>query len=306
MNLIFDGRNALGECAVWCERTRRVFWTDILQSVLWSYEPATGQSQSWTMPDRLCCFALTEDSDCLLLGLASRLAYFRLGSGEIAAICEVEQDVPTTRLNDGRCDRQGRFVFGTLNEDPGRAPIGHFYRLDAHLRLEKLLLPGVAIPNSINFSPDGRRMYYCDSLTQTLRCCDYDGPGPEFANDRLFADLRSEPGVPDGSTVDSAGYLWNAHWGAARVVRYAPDGRIDRIVPVPVEQPSCVAFGGDELDCLYVTSASVELSAAALSAAPHSGGLFAARMPDVTGLPESRFAGIVPGSGTAAFRRDAA
>ena len=297
MKLVFDGRNTLGEGVTWCERSGRVFWTDILQSVLWSYSPQTGESQSWSMPDRLCCFALTEDEDWLLLGLAGGLAHFCLGSGELLPICRVEPDLPLTRLNDGRCDRQGRFVFGTLNEDPTRAPIGGFYRLDAQCRLEKLPLPAVAISNSISFSPDGRRMYYCDSLTKTIRCCDYGNDGGDagsgFANDRLFADLSAQAGVPDGSSVDSAGYLWNAHWGAGRVVRYAPDGSIDRIVPMPVPQPSCVAFGGERLDHLYVTSATDELSPAALAAAPMSGGLFGMRLTDVTGLPESRFAGRV-------------
>nr|WP_281416137.1 SMP-30/gluconolactonase/LRE family protein [Collimonas antrihumi] len=143
--------------------------------------------------------------------------------------------------------------------------------------------------NSICFSPDGHTMYYCDSPTRTIRCCDYDTDAGTIGNDRLFADLQEQPGEPDGSTIDSAGYLWNARWGGHRVLRYAPDGSIERIVQVPVAQPSCVAFGGAALDTLYITSARESLSDAALLAEPAAGGVLQLRLPDVRGLPEARF-----------------
>lgn len=295
-HLAVDGKNELGECAIWCERAQSLYWTDIHASVLWRHTPpmpgsaAGGVTRSWPMPERLCSFALTADSDRLLLGLASRLAWFSLSSGAVAPICDIEPDLPTTRLNDGRCDRQGRFVFGTLNEAPGRAPIGSFYRLDAGLGVERLPLPGVAIPNSICFSPDGARMYYCDTLADAIMCCDYDPAGDAPANPRLFADLRDAPGSPDGSAVDSAGFVWNAQWGGARVVRYAPDGRIDREIALPVTQPSCPAFGGPALDRLYVTSAYENMPAAARRAQPLAGGLFELDPGGVRGLPEVRFA----------------
>ena len=283
LELMVDARNALGECVLWCERTGRVLWTDILGSVLWVHD---GQSaRSIPMPERLASFALTGSDDRLLLGLASRLAFYDFSTGEVTTICEVESDLPGTRLNDGRCDRQGRFVFGTFNQDEPRLPIGAFYRLNGDLTLEKLALPPVAIANSTCFSPDGATMYFCDSPQKLIRCCDYDTASGAVSNSRVFAELDGGPGEPDGACIDADGYLWSAQWGASRVVRYAPDGKVDRIITVDAVQPSCVAIGGAGMDTLFVSSARVGL------AAPKDadGGLFRLPIGPVRGLPESRF-----------------
>ena len=289
MQLAVDGRHVLGEGIIWNERTGRLLWTDIESSELWSHDPASGLLERWSLPERLCSMALTRDDERLLLALASGLAFFDLPSGELTRICEVEADLPTTRLNDGRVDRQGRFVFGVFNqaEDP-KHPIGGFYRLNRDLSLERLPLGGVAIANSICFSPDGRTMYYCDSATREIRCCDYDPASGAVAKLRVFAAADAAPGDPDGSTIDAEGYLWNARWGGGQVVRFAPDGRVDRVLALPAPQPTCAAFGGARLDVLYVSSATVGLAPAALAAAAGSGGVFAQAL-DVCGLPEQRF-----------------
>jgi L-arabinonolactonase len=290
-DLLIDAANQLGECVIWCERTQRILWTDIAASTLWSHHPASGVTRRWVMPERLGSFALTQDDDRLLLGLASRLAYFDFSSGAVSTICTVEAELPSTRINDGRCDRQGRFVFGTCNEDPGHSAIGSFYRLNADLGLQRLPLARVAIPNSICFSPAGDRMYYCDSLAKTIRRCEYDPASGDVGSDTLFADLRCEPGVPDGSSVDAEGYLWNAQWGGNRVVRYAPDGSVDCMLSAPASQLSCIAFGGPELSELYVSSARIGLSGPALQCEPHAGGIFHCSLNGMRGLIESRFAG---------------
>jgi len=289
--LLVDGHHELGEGVLWCERSQTVFWTDIHASRLWNHDPASGATRSWSMPERLCCFAFTADARRLLIGLASRLAFFDLDTGSISPICRIEDDLPTTRLNDGRCDRQGRFVFGTLNEDAGRDPIASFYRLNADLSLERLALPGIAISNSICFSLDGKLMYHCDSMAGKIMVCDYDTDSGAVSHQRVFADLAQQPGGPDGSTVDAEGYLWNAQWGGARVVRFAPDGSIDRIVEVPTAQPSCVAFGGATFDTLFVTTAHEGMSAEQRAQDKLAGGLFSVPHLDVRGLPEVRFAG---------------
>lgn len=289
--LLVDGHHELGEGVLWCDRSQTVFWTDIHASRLWNHDPASGATRSWSMPERLCCFAFTADARRLLIGLASRLAFFDLDTGSISPICRIEDDLPTTRLNDGRCDRQGRFVFGTLNEDAGRDPIASFYRLNADLSLERLALPGIAISNSICFSLDGKLMYHCDSMAGKIMVCDYDTDSGAVSHQRVFADLAQQPGGPDGSTVDAEGYLWNAQWGGARVVRFAPDGNIDRIVEVPTAQPSCVAFGGAAFDTLFVTTAHEGMSAEQRAQDKLAGGLFSAPHLDVRGLPEVRFAG---------------
>ena len=289
--------NTLGEGIVWCEREQALYWTDIHAAALWRHRPADGETRRWDLPERLGCLALCEADGWLLLGLASRLAFFHPEDQTLLPIVDVEPALPT-RLNDGGCDRQGRFVFGTLHEPaPGetRQAIGAFYRLNADLTLERLNLPGVGISNSVAFSPDGRTMYFCDSPSRLIQCCDY---GERCGEPRAFARVDDERGEPDGSAVDAAGFLWNAQWGLGRVVRHAPDGRIDRIVEVPATQPTRPAFGGPRLDTLYITSARDGLSSAALAAQPLAGALFAADA-GASGLPELRFRGVPPGLGRA-------
>ncbi|WP_329741616.1 SMP-30/gluconolactonase/LRE family protein [Dyella sp. A6] len=289
---VVDAGNVLGEGVTWCDRAQALYWTDIQAATLWRYTPADGETRQWTLPERLGSFALCETDGWLLLALASRLAFFRLADGALHTLCEIEPGLPT-RSNDGACDRQGRFVFGTLHEpqDGGaKQPIGSFWRLDADLTLRRLPLEGVAISNSIAFSPDGGTMYYCDSPTRSIRCCDY---GDTVSNPRTFVDLRGMTGEPDGSCIDDHGGLWNAQWGMGRVVRYRADGRPDRIVLVPARQPTRPALGGAALDTLYITSARDGLDDKALAADPQAGALFAASV-GAHGLPEPRFAGKPP------------
>jgi L-arabinonolactonase len=285
--LALDVRCALGEGATWCARTGRLYWVDIEGARLWRHDPGNGTRDAWPMPERLATFALCDDPQTLLLGLASRLAFFDLGSGALEPIVDVAPDADT-RINDGRCDRQGRFVFGTKSERTPMVPSGGFYRLNRDLTLERLPLAAPAIANSIAFSPDGATMYYCDSPRREIRACSYGADGC-VANDRAFTTLADASGEPDGSTVDAEGGLWNAQWGGARVVRYGPDGVETNRIAVPTAQPSCVALGGAALDTLFVTSARIGLDADAVSRDAHAGGVFVA--PTAwRGLPEPVFA----------------
>ncbi|WP_414696919.1 SMP-30/gluconolactonase/LRE family protein [Paraburkholderia sp.] len=295
--LLLDTRCELGEGATWCARSGRFYWTDIEGARLWRYDPADGHSDSFSMPERLATFALCADPRYLLVGLASHLAFFDLQTGNTQRIVDVEPGLDT-RVNDGRCDREGRFVFGTKDESGQLQPVAGFYRLNRDLSLERLPLPAPAISNSIAFSPDGATMYYCDSPTREIRACDYRADGG-LANDRLFTRLTDATGIPDGSTVDSEGGLWNAQWGGARVVRYGPDGVETERVDVPTAQPSCVALGGPalgrpdggaQLDTLYITSAYAELDAAARAADTLAGGVFVAALAR-RGMPEPVFQG---------------
>jgi L-arabinonolactonase len=289
MDVLTDTRHELGECVLWCERTGRLLWTDIPAATLWACTPATGRTASWPMPERLCCFALTGSDDRLLLGLASGLAFFTFSSGKVTRICDVEPDIPTTRINDGRCDRQGRFVFGMFNQaDNPKHALGGFYRLNLDLSLERLPLPNAAIANSICFSPNGRRMYFADSAQKAILYADYNPCSAEVGAVHTFVAADAVPGEPDGSTIDAAGYLWSTRWGAGIVARFAPDGQLERTVPLAAPQPSCPAFGGPDLRTLFVTSAHLGMSDQERAAAPLSGAVFAQAL-ELRGLPESRF-----------------
>lgn len=291
--LAVDSRCVLGECVLWCEQRAALFWTDIDAAQLWMHVPASGVSRHWSLPEKLGSLALCSDGR-LLLGLAKRLTLADIdhasGSLPLLPLIDVEPDLIHTRTNDGRCDRDGNFVFGSKSEQPDQAPIGSFYQFSTRHGLRRLSLPPAAIPNSICFSPDGRIMYYCDSVVPTIFCCDYDAASAGIANPRVFVTLEHPDASPDGSIIDADGGLWNAQWGAGQVVRYRSDGSTDRIVAVPVKQPSCCTIGGEAMDCLYVSSARAELDADELAAMPTSGGIFQWPLDRKLGLPESRFA----------------
>jgi sugar lactone lactonase YvrE len=168
-----------------------------------------------------------------------------------------------------------------------RAPEGVLWRLDGDGSLHATR-GGICIPNSLAFSPDGRTMYFADSLRYELYAYDYDTaaglPGPQ----RVIA-TTTAPGFPDGSTVDAEGFLWNAEFNGSRLVRYAPDGGIDRVIELPLRMPTCCAFGGEDLDVLYVTTASQHMTPEQMAAEPLAGSLLALDV-GVRGLPEPRFA----------------
>ncbi len=291
--LVVDSQCTLGEGLLWDGRRDGLLWTDIERSTLWLHHTDDGSTRTWRLPDRLGSLALC-DSGKLLLALAKGLFLAdidRPADGVLAAtlLVPLEVDLPSTRTNDGRTDRAGNFVFGTLNEDPARAPIGSFYQYSRRHGLRRLALGGVAIPNSICFSPDGRTMYYCDSLSGRILQCRYDAESAEVSDSRPFVEFGGGRGLPDGSIVDADGCLWNAEWGAAVVRRYTPAGTLDREIAVPPKNPTCPAFGGRDLTELYVTSARQEMTPEELAARPDAGGVYAASPVGVRGLAEPRF-----------------
>jgi sugar lactone lactonase YvrE len=245
------------------------------------------------LPDRLGSLAICE-SGRLLLGLAKGLF---LADVETAAgallhaepVVSVEPGLSRTRINDGRTDRAGNFVFGTFNEAED-GPSGSFYQYSSRHGLRRLDLGGVVIPNSICFSLDGRTMYFCDSPKALIRQCDYDASSAGVTNVRELVRLEPGEGLPDGSVIDTEGCLWNAAWGAGVVRRYAPDGRRLAEISVAAKNVTCVAFGGDALDELYVTSSRQEMSDGELARTPDAGGVYRASV-GVRGVLDAVFHG---------------
>jgi sugar lactone lactonase YvrE len=309
--LAVDSRCELGECVLWCDRRGALFWTDITSARLWMHVPDSGITRHWSLPSQLGCFSLCDDGR-LLLGMAKGLALADIepagidltnakltDTGDAEApltlqyVADVERERDDTRINDGRSDRHGNFVFGTKNERDD-TPSGSYYQFSFAHGLRRLALPAATIPNSICFSGDGRTMYFCDSRVPEILCCDYQPDRAAVSDVRRFARIDGDGASPDGSIIDAEGCLWNAQWGAGRVVRYRPDGGIQRIVSVPAKNPSCCTFGGASfnalLDQLYVTTAREDTSADELARTPHAGGVYRVSLADVRGLPESRTA----------------
>lgn len=280
--MIHDGRVCeLGEGVLWHPLRRQLFWFDILGKRLHSIED--GVPRSWSFVEMVSAAGWVS-RDVLLIAGERDLFLFDLEIEEIETLAELEADDPGTRSNDGRADRQGGFWIGTMGkrggDDPGRGSIWRWYRGEL-----RRLYSGLTIPNSICFSPDGRFAHFSDTLTHRIQRVALDQDGWPAGNAETFVDLGDEGLLPDGATVDAAGNLWNAQWGAGRVACYGPDGRFLKAVPMGAGQTSCPAFGGEGLSTLYCTSALEGMDAAARAADPDAGKTFA--VPSVgTGLPE--------------------
>ena len=285
---VVDCQNTLGENPTWSIDAQKLYWLDIEKSELWRYDPETGETKVWKTPERAASFAFREKGG-LLVAFESCLAFWDPETGETTKLKVMEPDLATTRMNDGRCDRQGRFIVGGMDESGKSERISNVYRVDRDLSVHRII-SSVACANSTCFSPDGRVMYFADTPTGEIWAYDYDTNTGDISDRRVFANFSDQPGMPDGSIVDSEGYLWNAQWNGHRVVRYRPDGTVDRVISIPVMNPTCLAFGGKNLDVLYVTTARYLMTPEQIKAEPLSGGLFAVVV-DVKGLNEPKFCG---------------
>lgn len=287
--LVLDLACMLGEGVLWDVRQQRWLWTDIEQACLYTWAGGSTPPQRHALSDRLGCLAVAR-SGRLLLGLAKGLAWgsFDARGVTVKPLVPVEPDQPATRVNDGRTDRSGRFVFGTLHEAADRQAVGHFYQYSLRHGLRRLALPPVRIANSICFSPDGRTMYFTDSLSGVIQQCAYDSERAEVGTPSPFARVAA-PASPDGSVVDADGCLWNAQWGAGLVSRYSPRGELLAQVQVAAPQVTCPAFGGPALDTLMLTSAREWMSPKALAQSPASGGLFSCQPTACIGLADALF-----------------
>jgi L-arabinonolactonase len=281
--------DAHGEGVFWSQEHQLLYWTDIDGERVWTYSPERREPKPWPTPGKVCCFSTRKGRPWweVIAAFADGFAFLNLTTGERRDIAAIDADRPGLRLNDGRTDRQGRFIAGGMNAGTG-APTASVWRLDPDLTVTRLF-GDVAVANGTCFSPDGRTMWFADSGKGEIEAFDYDPATGEPTRRRPVAKCAA-PGVPDGSCVDSEGYVWNAVWEGYRVARYAPDGRLERVIDVPVRKPSCCAFGGADLATLYITTSRQGESAEQLAAEPLAGSLFSVR-PGVTGLADAAFAG---------------
>lgn len=278
---------ALLESPVWCAETQRLWFVDIKAPAVFRLNPADGHLDRWAMPSDVGSLALTRRGD-ILVALRASIARFDPQTGRLSEIARASHDSSTTRFNDGRCDRQGRFWVGTMYEPRSHAG-GALYRLDTEGRLA-MMQGEVTIANGSAFSPDGRVMYFADSPTAEVWASDLDPQTGALSNRRRFAKLTDEQGRPDGAAVDSEGHYWVAAVGGGQLLRYCPTGVLDRAVAVPTRWPTMPAFGGRDMRTVFVTSLKTGRTADELAASPESGGLFAFEA-DAPGLVEPRFAG---------------
>jgi sugar lactone lactonase YvrE len=288
--LALDVRAELGEGPVWDPAASSLYFVDILRGLVHRFDPATQGLRTYEVGCSVGAVALTERGD-LLLAVRDGFARMDLSSGKvemIAPVITIEVDKTDRRMNDGQCDAAGRFWAGTMALDE-RPDAGTLYRLDPDGRVQTMV-DRVSISNGLDWSDDGRLMYYIDSPAQSVDVFDFDLASGTIANRRSFARIDPVDGTPDGLTLDAAGFVWVALWGGGAVRRYAPDGTLDSIVRVPAPHVTSCTFGGHDLGELYITTARIKLSEAERASYPLAGGVFRLR-PGVHGRPAHRFKG---------------
>jgi sugar lactone lactonase YvrE len=292
LHCVVPAGDVLGESPLWCERTASLLWLDIDAGRLQRFHPASGRHDAFTFDDRFVgTLALTADTGRVLLGLDASLSFFDLATGATELLCEVEPQGTDNRLNDGRCDSQGRLWVGTMDNQLYR-PHGAFYRVAPDGSTHRLF-GDVIVSNTVAMSPRHDRLYFSDTRRFVTWQFDLDVEAGTLSNRRVFVDHSSTRSRPDGACVDAEGHVWTAMFGGGRVVRYAPDGSVDRVVELPVSNPTCVCLGGPDMRTLYITTARKFLNRTQLRAQPlaGAGALLAIDVP-VPGLSECRF-GVV-------------
>ncbi|SFR87561.1 SMP-30/gluconolactonase/LRE family protein [Sphingomonas jatrophae] len=287
--------NRLGEGPLWDVAEQRLYWVDSLRGEIWRCAADGSDVRTWHLPSEIGSLALRVGGGAVL-ALASGLHLFDFATGALEPIADPSGGADGVRLNDGKVDAQGRFIVGSLDmvavhEVPERRqPRGTLYRLDPDLTVQELDA-GFCVSNGPCWSLDRSTFHFVDSGTGTIFAYAWDEATGTPGGRRLF--VQAAPGeTPDGSTVDSEGYLWTAFNGAytgrGELRRFAPDGSLDRVVALPVPKPTSLMFGGPDLDILFVTTMKL---ATPVPDTPLDGHLFAVRGLGITGLPEPRFAG---------------
>ena len=291
--LIFDGKHGTGESPVWVPEEDALYWVDIPAKNIWRWRAESQTTRSWALPEMVGCIAHIAGNQWVA---AMETGVFRVtlnddGSTTTALFAKANHAAPTMRFNDGRCDRQGRFLAGTmfLNMADANA-VGAVSSFNG-AGDQRVLFEQMIVPNGMAFSPDGKTMYLSDShpSVQMIWAFDYDTDSGTPSNKRVFVDMNPLPGRPDGAAVDADGCYWICGNDAGLIHRFTPSDKLDRSLAVPVKKPAMCAFGGENLDTLFVTSIRPSgVDDAGLADQPLAGGVFALS-PGVRGLPEPKF-----------------
>lgn len=277
LHVLSDQRDALGEGPWWDAEADILYWVDSTGCAVYWARLGDGEVTALPTPSEVG-FVVKTSAGGLLAGLRDGL-YLHDGAGWEPR-WQGDFDTSAVRVNDGKIDRQGRLWFGTIHE-PETDPVAHLYRADSGP--PQVQLDGVTVSNGLGWSPDSSKMYYADSATHTIRVFDYDSTTGEIHNGQVFA-TDTANADPDGLTVDSDGCVWSAKWQGGKVVRYTPDGRVDREIEVPVSRPTSCMFVGSDLRTLAITSAAPDEP----DTEPLAGAVFLVDV-SVQGLPETRF-----------------
>ncbi|EDP46901.1 SMP-30/gluconolactonase/LRE family protein [Rickettsiella grylli] len=280
VNIVCQHTMTLGEGPLWHPVEKCLYWVDIVAATLYRLN-ADNSINKFIMPSEIGSIAWSAQGG-LIAALRDRFATIDTNTGSTQTIALPLHKMKKVMFNDGKCDRQGRFWAGTKDVKE-QEPIGALYCLNKGNVVE--MLKGFTVSNGIAWNLDNSVMYICDSPSRQIYQYEFDKRRGSLGQMQVFAQIPQEEGFPDGLTVDSQGYLWSCHWDGWQITRYTSTGEIDSIIPMPIPRPTSCCFGGPDLTTLYVTSASIGLSASQLADAPQSGMIFSIET-GIKGLPE--------------------
>lgn len=287
IDVLIDVKTTLGEGPLWDVEQQRLYFIDSFDGRIFRCTADGSEVRSWDVSGKIGSMALRKDGTGAICALETGFHTLDFATGECILITDPEADKPLNRLNDGKVDRLGRFICGSMDTSE-EGPNGSLYRLDPDFSVHKID-DNIIVSNGPCWSSDDATLYFSDSWSGEIRAYDYDIETGAATNRRTFTTLDADIGAPDGSTVDSEGYLWNAQCFDAKIVRYAPDGSVDRIIEMPVKKVTSVNFGGPDMDILFVTSMAKPPLPRFPGDGPLRGSVFAIRGLGVTGVPEPRF-----------------
>jgi sugar lactone lactonase YvrE len=285
VELVVDSHDTVGEGPMWDDRESVLRWIDITGQRLHRYDPATGEHREVALPEPAGTIA-PRAAGGLVLATPTGIYAYDTATGEQELLASADADDLSTRMNDGKCDRQGRLWVGTMAYD-AKAGAGAFYRVGTDLSVTRQF-GDVSISNGLAWSDDDTLLYWIDSFMHAVEVFDFDAVEGAISNRRIAVKIPESDGIPDGMTIDTEGYLWVAVYGGSMVQRYSPDGVLDAVVELPVEGVTCCTFAGPDLGDLYITTAAQNMSEEQHRASPHAGGLFRCR-PGATGYPVNAF-----------------
>lgn len=297
---LISADNHLGEGPIWDAQTNALYWVDgtgnrVGKPSLWRLDPKSGALKSWSIDKEVGAMALRKNGNAIL-ALADGFYFFDFATEELELIVAVDAENPRTRLNDGKVDRQGRFFAGAM-DDKEELDNCSLWRIDPDLSLHELDR-GIICSNGPCWSPDNKVFYFADTFKDVMWAYDYDIKTGSLSGKKDFASSVEENGLYDGATVDAEGHIWSAMVIGGELIRYAPDGSVERRIGMPVKNITSLCFGGPNLDEIYVTSmarvnhpAEHDLFAKDVRVPFAAGSLFRITGLGINGFPEPRFMG---------------
>ena len=261
VDLLYQCNNSLGEGITYSSKNNNLFWLDIgIVSKLFKLNLSSNKKEIFELPEFVTAISVKSEDE-LILASNNGLNLFNTSSKQFKNIINIEDHLLSTRSNDGGSDAYGRFWFGTMqnnfdkdgNDIPIKNNIGKLYKIDLNNKVN-IVEEGLGVPNTFVWNPDNSKFYFTDTLNGTILSYDFDLESGLLSNKKDFASFNR--GLPDGSTIDADGCIWNCRWGGSCLVRFTPKGKIDQVVEMPVQNITNCVFGGSDMKTLFITTAS--------------------------------------------------